>query len=58
MRAGLGLLQEQQPVEQLDRVVFVEKAVVDQPIVFAAGPAMQTGPFRVLDDVRAGVARR
>jgi len=35
----LRLLHEQEPVEQLDRVVLVEDAVIDQPRVFAAGPA-------------------
>src|SRR5205823_5460018 len=44
VRARLRLLDEQQPVEQLDRVVLVEEAVVDQPRVLAAGPAMQGGP--------------
>src|SRR5438105_6348389 len=41
VRARLRLLDEQQPVEQLDRVVLVEEPVVDQPRVLAAGPAMQ-----------------
>src|SRR5207245_5952184 len=46
VRAVLRLLHEQQAIEQLDRVVFVEEAVVDQPLVLATGPAMQDGPLR------------
>ncbi len=44
----LRLLHEQQPVEQLDRVVLVEEAVVDQPLVLVTGPATQAGPLRLL----------
>ncbi len=51
MRAVLWLLDEQQTVEQLDRVVLVEEAVVDQPPVLVAGPPMQTGPLRLLHGV-------
>src|SRR2546427_8158250 len=40
-RAVLRLLHQQQPIEQLDRVVLVEEAVVDQPPVLMAGPATQ-----------------
>src|SRR5438876_910667 len=47
VRARLRLLHEEQAVEQLDRVVLVEEALVDQPRVFAASPAMQSGPLRV-----------
>ena len=47
--SGSGwLLHEQQPVEQLDRVVLVEEAVVDQPLVLVAGPATQARPLRML----------
>src|SRR5206468_3423084 len=46
VRAVLRFLHEQQPIEQLDRVVLVEEAVVDQPLVLATRPAMQDGPFR------------
>ena len=48
VRAVLGLLDEQQAVEQLDRVILVEEAVVDQLPVLVAVPAMQTGAFRLL----------
>src|SRR2546426_3668179 len=48
VRAVLRFLHEQQPVEQLDRVVLVEEAVVDQPLVLATGPATQAGPLRLL----------
>ena len=48
MPAVLRLLDEQQPIEQLDRVVLVEEAVVDQPLVLVAGPAMQARPLRLL----------
>jgi len=41
MRARLRLLHEQQPVEQLDWVVLVEEAVVDQASVRVAGPAIE-----------------
>jgi hypothetical protein len=44
MQARLRLRDEQEPVDQLDRVVLVEKAVVGQPFVFVAGPAMHHGP--------------
>src|SRR2546421_5004906 len=39
VRARLRLLHEQEPVEQFDRVVLVEKAVLDQAVVFMAGAA-------------------
>ena len=44
--SGSGwLLHEQQPVEQLDRVVLVEEAAVDQPRVLVAAPPAQDGPL-------------
>jgi hypothetical protein len=43
----LRFLHQQQPIEQLDRLVLVEKAVVDQALVFVAGPATLAGPFRL-----------
>src|SRR5438874_1082583 len=46
--ARLRLLHEQQPIEQLDRVVLVEEAAVDQPRVLVAGPPAQAGPLSVL----------
>jgi len=47
--SGSGwLLHEQQPVEQLDRVVLVEEAVIDQSLVLVAGPAMQDRAFGLL----------
>src|SRR5688572_13627451 len=60
VRAMLRLLDEQQAIEQLDRVVLVEKPVVDQPLVFVAGPAMQGRPLRVLHEMKPmpGFARR
>src|SRR5258708_26889568 len=48
VRARLRLLHEQEPVEQLDRVVLVEESVIDQPRIFAARPAMQGRPLRLL----------
>jgi hypothetical protein len=39
--AVLRLLDEQQPIEELDRVVLVEDAVVHQALVFVAGPPTQ-----------------
>ena len=48
VRARLRLFHEQEPVEQLDRLVLVEEAMVDQPLVLPAGPATQRGPLRVL----------
>src|SRR4030095_11316774 len=48
VRAVLWLLAQQQPVEQLDRVVLVEEAVVDQSRVLVAGPPTQTRPLRLL----------
>src|SRR5712692_2552787 len=48
VRAVLRLLHEQQPIEQLDRVVLVEEAVVDQPLVLLAGPTAQDRPLRLL----------
>src|SRR5436309_4664 len=45
VRARLGLLDQQKPVEQLDRVVLVEEPVVDQARVLAAGPPMQGRPL-------------
>src|SRR5256886_17454468 len=50
VRAPLRLLHEQQPVEQLDRIVLVEEAVVDQPRVLVAREATQGGPLRLLHD--------
>jgi len=47
MRAVLWLLDEQQAVEQLDRIIFVEEAVIDQALVLVARPPMQTGPLRL-----------
>jgi hypothetical protein len=38
VRAVLRLLHEQEPVEQLYRVVLVEDAVINQTCVFTAGP--------------------
>src|SRR2546426_11061064 len=47
--SGSGwLLHEQQPVEQLDRVVLVEEAVIDQSLVLVAGPGMQGRGFGLL----------
>ncbi len=47
--SGSGwLLHEQQPVEQLDRVVLVEEAVIDQSLVLVAGPAMKDRAFGLL----------
>src|SRR5258708_26108850 len=48
VRARLRLLHEQEPVEQLDRVVLVEEPVVDQPRIFEARPAIQGRPLRLL----------
>src|SRR5438045_1440162 len=48
VRARLRLLHEQEPVEQLDRLVLVEEPVVDQPLVLQAGPAAHRGPLRVV----------
>lgn len=45
---AFDLLPGQQPIEQLDRVVLVEKAVVDQALVFVTGPAMLAGLLRLL----------
>src|SRR2546428_6094339 len=44
----LWFLDEQQAVEQFDRVILVEEAVIDQLPVLVAGPPMQTGPLRLL----------
>src|SRR5678815_3022396 len=46
VQAVLRFLQEQQSIEQLDRVVLIEEAVVDQPLVLVTGPAMQDGSLR------------
>src|SRR5439155_25846213 len=50
--AVLRLLHEQQPVEELDRVVLAQEIVVDQPLVLETGPAMQAKPHRVLHGVK------
>ena len=47
VRAVLWLLHEQQAVEELDRVVLVEEAVVDQPLVLVASPPTQDGSRRL-----------
>src|SRR5262249_35435664 len=41
VEARLRLLDEQEPVDQLDRVVLVEEAMIQQPLVLVSGPAMQ-----------------
>src|SRR3990172_9040115 len=51
VRAVLRLLDEQQAVEQLDGVILVEEAVVDQSRVLVTGPAMQAGTLRLLHGV-------
>ena len=48
MRAVLWFLDEQQAVEQLDRVILVQEAMVDHLPVLVAGPPMQTGTLRLL----------
>src|SRR2546430_15286371 len=54
VRAPLRLLHEQQPVEQLDRLLLVEEAVVDQPRGLVAREATQGGPLRLLHDGQGG----
>src|SRR5262249_8457078 len=44
VRARMRLLDEQKSVEQLDGVVLVENAAIDQLGVLAAGPAIQRRP--------------
>jgi hypothetical protein len=39
MRTVLRLLDDQEPIEKLDRVILVEEAVVDQPLVLGPRPA-------------------
>ena len=48
VRTVLRLFDEQQPIEQLDRIVLIEEPVVDQPRILVARPAMQDGPRCVL----------
>src|SRR5205809_7939555 len=47
--AVLRLLHEQQPVEELDRVVLAQEIVVDQPLVLDTVPTMQALQPRVPD---------
>src|ERR1700741_196961 len=44
------LFHEQQPSEQLDRLVLVQNAVVDQARVFVTSPPALDGPSRLLHD--------
>src|SRR4051812_33100935 len=48
--AVLRLLREQQPIEQLDRVVLVDKAVVHELRVLMARPAIEAGGLRLLHE--------
>src|SRR2546427_12184188 len=50
--AVLRLLHEQQPVEELDRVVLAQKIVVDRRLVLESGPAMRAKPHRVIHGVK------
>jgi len=50
--AVLRLLDEQQPIEQLDRVVLIEEAVVNQPRVLVTRPAMQARTLRLLHGIQ------
>src|SRR5689334_3019404 len=50
VRARLRLLDEQQTIEQLDRVVLVEDAAIDQPRVLTPGPAIERRPRGVLHE--------
>jgi hypothetical protein len=53
VRAALRLLDDQQPVEQLDRIVLVEKTVVDQALLLVASPPSQPRSLRLLHGSRS-----
>src|SRR5262249_37604014 len=46
--ARMRLLDEQQSIEQLDRIVLIENAAIDQLGVLVPRPAIQRGPSRLL----------
>lgn len=43
MATPLGLADDQPPIEELDRLVLVEEALLDEPVVFGPGEAAGLG---------------